>query len=107
MEMYGACAFELGTTSYCTYCYSSQFLTFLFGLIVLWMFNLYTYVLLLSRGFQLKLRFLGLTVQRNKDKGIPGTALYLFLSTAMFLWLLVGLVMLFTSSTCLRSGMIY
>lgn len=109
MEMWGACAFELGSAFFCTYCYSSEFLTFLGVLVVLWTFNMYTYVLLLSRGFQLKLRFLGLTVQRNKDKGIPGTALYLFmfLSTAMFLWLLVGLVMLFTSSTCLRSGMIY
>jgi len=109
MEMWGACAFELGASSYCTYCYSSQFLTFLGVLAALWMFNLYSYVLLLSRGFQLKLRFLGLTVQNNKNKGIPGNACYLFmyLSTAMLVWLLYGIVMMILSHSCLRSGMIY
>lgn len=109
MEMWGACAFELGASSYCTYCYSSQFLTFLGVLTALWMFNLYSYILLLSRGFQLKLRFLGLTVQSNKNKGIPGNACYLFmyLSTAMFVWLLYGVVMMILSHSCLRSGMIY
>jgi hypothetical protein len=109
MEMWGACAFELGQTSYCSYCYSSQFLTFLFVLVGLWFFNLYTYVLLLSRGFQLKLRFLGLTVEWNKDRGIPTNAIYLFmcLSTIMFLWTLVGIVLLVFSQTCLRSGMIF
>jgi len=109
MEMWGACAFELGTASYCTYCYSSQFLTFLWVLVGLQAFNLYTYVLLLSRGFQLKLRYLGLTVQRNKDKGIPGNAVYLFmfLSTVMLIWLLLGIISLICSHSCLRSGMIY
>jgi len=109
MEMWGACAFELGASTYCTYCYSTQFLTFLWVLVGLWTFNLYTYILLLSRGFQLKLRFLGLTVQRNKDKGIPANACYLFmcLSTAMFVWLLYGVVQMILSTSCLRSGMIY
>lgn len=109
MEMWGACAFELGQTTYCTYCYSSQFLIFLFVLVGLWFFNLYTYVLLLSRGFQLKLRYLGLTVQKNVDKAIPENAVYLFmcLSTLMLTWLLVGIVWLITSETCRRSGMIY
>lgn len=109
MEMWGACAFELGSASYCSYCYSSSFLTFLGVLVALWVFNLYTYVLLLSRGFQLKFRFLGLTVQRNVTKGIPSNAVVLFLclSTAMFLWLIYGIVMLILSGSCLRGGMIY
>lgn len=109
MEMWGACAFELGASSYCTYCYSSQFLTFLGVLVGLWVFNLYSYVLLLSRGFQLRLRFLGLTVQNNKNKGIPANACYLFtfLSSAMFLWLIYGITSLIFSHSCLRSGMIY
>jgi len=109
MEMWGACAFELGTASYCTYCYSSQFLTFLWGLVLLWSFNLYMYILLMSRGFQLKLRYLGLTVQKNKDKGIPANAVYLFLflSTLMFLWLVMGLISLICSHECLRSGIVH
>ena len=52
----------------------------------------YTYVLLLSRGFQLKLRYLGLTVQKNVDKaraclllGRLGHTFFLFLP-ATALW---------------------
>jgi len=107
MEMWGACSFELGATSYCTYCYSGQLLTFLGVLAVLWIFNLYTYVLLLSRGFQMQLRFLGLTVQKNAEKGIPRMACYLFmfLSTLMFVWLIGGVITLIMSNSCLRSGL--
>lgn len=109
MEMWGSCSFEMGQTSYCSYCYSSPFLVFLFGLVTIWFFNLYTYVLLLSRGFQLRLRYLGLAVQRNEEKGIPAAALYLFmvLSTVMFVWLIGGLVMLISSETCRRGGVLY
>jgi hypothetical protein len=106
MEMWGACSFDLGTASYCTYCYSNEFLTFLIVLIVLWTFNLYTYALLASRGFQLKLRYLGLTAARNSEKGIPKNPVHLFLtlSLAMMMWLVVGVIFLIGSESCHGGG---
>mmetsp|Transcript_116958 Transcript_116958/g.183969 ORF Transcript_116958/g.183969 Transcript_116958/m.183969 type:complete len:239 (-) Transcript_116958:15-731(-) len=112
MEVWGSCAFDITLFqqhTFCNYCYSNAFLLFIGVLVLLWAFNLYTYVLLLTRGFQLKLRFLGLTVESNTEKGIPSNAILLFLtlSALQFIWVLIGIVILFNSGDCLRDGMVY
>jgi hypothetical protein len=111
MEMWGSCAFDIHlwqAHTHCSYCYSNAFVLFLGVLLVIWTFNLYTYMLLLSRGFQLKLRFLGLTVDKNRQKGIPSNAILLFLtlSVLMFLWAFVGIIILINSQECLRAEVV-
>mmetsp|Transcript_31927 Transcript_31927/g.56328 ORF Transcript_31927/g.56328 Transcript_31927/m.56328 type:complete len:238 (-) Transcript_31927:96-809(-) len=109
MEMWGSCPFEMGMAPVCQYCMSTTFLTWLWALVVLWTFTLYTYVLLTSRGFSFKLRYLGLTVVQNNMKGIPAKAIYLFLflSSTYILWLILGIVILLRSENCTFGGVLY
>lgn len=104
MEMWGACGFDFGLSAQCRYCYSTPFLVFCFGLVVLVGFNLYTFVLLVTRGFHLNLRTLGLSVARNK--GIPPNAIYFFfgLTIALLLWLVGGILVLIASNECTYGG---
>merc|ERR1719213_268773 len=59
MEMWGSCPFEMGLTPVCKYCYSQSFVSWNFVMTAMWFLHLYLYVLLLSRGFQFRLRNMG------------------------------------------------
>lgn len=109
MEMWGSCPFEIGLTPVCQYCMSGTFLTWLWCLVALWAFSLYTYVLLTARGFQFKLRYLGLTAEANSMKGIPANAVYLFLflCSAFMIWLVAGIFILIGSNSCSNGSALY
>lgn len=106
MEAWGACAFEMGITAVCQYCYSGVFLFWNAVMVAFWSLHLFLFVLLVSRGFFFKVRFLGLATSQNTAKGIPVNAIYLFwsLTAAIFLWLVAGVIVLVLSNSCLYGG---
>jgi len=109
MEMWGSCPFEMGLAPVCTYCYSTPFVAWTGALVVLWLLHLYLFVLLVSRGFRLRLRDLGQSVSENVAKGVPENAIYLFgyLSAALSSWLFVGILVVLWSNSCTRGGQVF
>lgn len=102
MEMWGSCPFEMGLEPVCQYCYSKTFLVWNLGLVVLWFFNLYMFLLLVSRGFVLRFTDLGSAFSENTAKGVPEGAVstYLYLTVATLAWVVGGCFVLILSGSC-------
>eukprot|EP00928_Gymnodinium_smaydae_P008959 TRINITY_DN13307_c0_g2_i1.p1 TRINITY_DN13307_c0_g2~~TRINITY_DN13307_c0_g2_i1.p1 ORF type:complete len:232 (-),score=49.25 TRINITY_DN13307_c0_g2_i1:89-784(-) len=112
MEMWGACPYDMGITPTCKYCYSSVFLFWNAGLVLLWFLNLYLFVLLISRGFTMSIWQYwhpDSLFAESKRLGIPqrAVATFLYMTTALLAWLVVGLFALIFSTSCTKRGSIY
>lgn len=106
VELWGSCPFQSGFAPVCRYCYSEGFLLWLGVTVLLWGLNLFTYVLLVSRGFSFRLRTLGNSIHYNKTRGVPPQAMYFYLCISFMLatWLFVGLFIIIGSNRCLAGG---
>mmetsp|Transcript_102242 Transcript_102242/g.329664 ORF Transcript_102242/g.329664 Transcript_102242/m.329664 type:complete len:224 (+) Transcript_102242:142-813(+) len=102
MEMWGSCPFEMGLAPVCQYCFSRSFLVWSSVLVILWAFHLFLSVLLASRGFSF--RFRAMSLLDSEIAGVPRSAsqLFLLLSALLVAWLVVGIVLLVLSDSCLR-----
>mmetsp|Transcript_71305 Transcript_71305/g.133374 ORF Transcript_71305/g.133374 Transcript_71305/m.133374 type:complete len:243 (-) Transcript_71305:64-792(-) len=99
VELWSHCPFEFGALA-CTHCFSGDFLTWQAVVLVLWVLNLYTFILLVSRGFHMSLKRIGSVLQDNK--GVPAVAILLLLTLTglLFLTFLIGLGMVYHSRLC-------
>merc|ERR1719510_1435075 len=112
VEMWGACAAEMGLTPACKYCYSTVFLLWNGILVTLWFLHLYLFVLLVSRGFKMGLRLFWNPRELFKDaerRDIPqgAVAAFMYLSTGLLAWLVVGAFVLILSDTCQEKGTVF
>eukprot|EP00929_Paragymnodinium_shiwhaense_P062488 TRINITY_DN31196_c0_g1_i1.p1 TRINITY_DN31196_c0_g1~~TRINITY_DN31196_c0_g1_i1.p1 ORF type:complete len:234 (+),score=39.49 TRINITY_DN31196_c0_g1_i1:87-788(+) len=104
MELYGSCPVEMGLLPTCRYCYSEQFLWWHGVFVSLWFFDLYFFVLLVSKGFAMRTER-GIWVD-NEDRGIARNTITSFLVlTAMIavVWL-VGIFLYFEGGMDCRPG---
>mmetsp|Transcript_22662 Transcript_22662/g.52898 ORF Transcript_22662/g.52898 Transcript_22662/m.52898 type:complete len:245 (-) Transcript_22662:7-741(-) len=108
VEMWSACPLEFGSLT-CHHCYSGTFLTWQAIVIALWAFSLYTFVLLVSRGFSMSLKRLGSVFPDNLNKGIPALPIVLLMAflVALLLTLAFGIVLLLHSHTCRHGDALY
>lgn len=105
-EIYSGCPIVLGLDPYCRRCGSLRLLSWLSVAAVGWAANLFVYTLLVSRGFRWSIMKAHKAVQENRPKGIPGIAVMFFfaVSIGLFVWLVVGLVVLISTNRCLYGG---
>lgn len=107
MEFWSSCPSEVGWiwgwAPVCQHCYSATFMVWDGVLIVMWFVHLLLTILLVSRGFSYQMR--GQAQVDLKVNGIPEAAARLFFSLliGLFLWLLIGVVLLITSNACVES----
>lgn len=109
IEVYSSCPIEGALLPACHLCYSNVFLGWMLGWVSLHLLNLWVFVLLVSRGFVIKLENLGNIVKENNNRGIPKNAIYIFLvsSAAIAVWFLAGVGVLAGSNKCLIGGRIF
>lgn len=109
MELWGSCPWELGLAPVCQYCFSTRFLAWNGIYVTLAFLNLYVYILLRSRGFQLYGRTVAYVYDYNTSKGIPDNAIsfFLLLTGGIFIMMLVGIVFLVQSNGCATDRNIY
>jgi len=102
VELWGSCPIITGLPPTCRYCYSGSFLIWNTVNVVIWIYHLYLSVLLVSRGFVFRLTAPGLVYVENEAKGVPKDAIFAFLilSLLLFIWLIIGVFILMSSSSC-------
>jgi len=88
----------------CRYCGTITFLMWLLPLIVLWFYNLFTYVLFVSRGVHFSIRSPQRIINRFDvpEGSEAGGMLFALLSTIMFFWVIAGIGPLVSSNKCYR-----
>lgn len=99
-EVWSGCAIDASWAHGCRHCYSGLFVTWNAIFAFLWMYDLYLYVLMVSRGFRVHLLHLNCMWEDNKN--IPAAALNIFtgLTLAIAAWIVVGIVFLIDSNRC-------
>lgn len=104
MELSDFCVLTDSLMPVCRYCGTITFLMWLMPLIMLWFFNLYTYVLLVSRGVHFSIRSPKKIMNHfNLPKGAEGAGLlFALLSTIMLFWIFAGLGPIVSSNKCYR-----
>jgi hypothetical protein len=108
IEIWGSCPLNAGMASVCWYCYDRLFLAWSCVFVIIWGLNLYTYVLLLSKGFSFRFRGIQRTVAENKGLSTFGISFFVYLSVILFFWAAAGIVILACSTgACNRGNGIY
>lgn len=105
MEIWGACPHEMGIAPVCQYCYSTAFLIWDVVLVCVWFLDLYLFILLVSRGFTCTFARFSQLFPDNEARGIPAPAIstFLYLTTVLVAWLLLGIFLLVLSQSCNKS----
>lgn len=106
MEVWGACPFEMGLQPVCQYCYSRTFLAWNLVHVTFWFYNLYMFLLLVSRGFVIRVSDLASVFVENEAKGVPlgAVSTYLYLTAILLFWEVIGVFVLVLSGSCDSSG---
>jgi hypothetical protein len=109
-EFWTSCTRDVGLP-HCYGCYTSAFLTWSMIWVALWIVNLYTFLLLVSRDFEMYIGggILSELMTNVLDRGIPrqGIVFYVAESVMLILWWIIGICTIISSNSCLRGGRIY
>jgi len=109
-EFWTSCTRDVGL-SHCYGCYTSSFITWSMIWLFLWIVHLYTFLLLVSRDFEMYIGggLLSELMTNVLDRAIPrqGIVFYVAESVLLALWWIIGLCVLISSNSCLRGGRIY
>jgi len=109
-EFWTSCTRDVGLP-HCYGCYTSAFLTWCEIWVCLWVTHLYTFLLLVSRDFEMYIGggILSELMTNVLDRAIPrqGVVFYVAESALLIIWWIIGMFMLISSNSCLRGGRIY
>jgi hypothetical protein len=109
-EFWTSCTRDVGLP-HCYGCYTSSFLTWSAIWLCLWVTHLYTFLLLVSRDFEMYIGggILSELMTNVLDRGIPrqGVVFYVAESAVLTFWWVVGIGVLISSNSCFYGGRIY
>lgn len=109
-EFWTSCTRDVGLP-HCYGCYTSAFITWSMVWQGLWVIHLYTFLLLVSRDFEMYIGggILSELMTNVLDRGIPrqGIVFYVAESVMLIAWWVIGVCVVISSNSCLRGGRIY
>jgi len=109
-EFWTSCTRDVGMP-HCYGCYTSAFITWSAIWVCLWVTHLYTFLLLVSRDFEMYVGggILSELMTNILDRGVPrqGVVFYVAESVLLIFWWVVGIGVVISSNSCLRGGRIY
>eukprot|EP00971_Amphidinium_carterae_P026569 523996-Amphidinium_carterae.1 len=101
MEMWGSCP-HLPHSNACQYCHSAIFCAWNSTVVALWFLSLGVYLILVSRGFKIRVRRLFAVVKDARAMGIAvfPVHIFVFLTSLLGLTLVIGISVLVRTSDC-------